>query len=369
MDDIIIMHGTKGDYYVKYILNDILYGPYTSIDLDPRPSWPDGTKAHTYSVNAPIQCVYDKTKGESPITTLRNTPWKGSLGEILWIYRDQDNNIYNLETKYGVRWWRSWVVNPYHYDEHGKLQPGPNPYGEFYYDQAGKKNRVIRKGQPIEKSDTVDPITDMDYNKNILDYESGNVLTPQAHLGHTYGRIIRDCYHDEKYILHCIKQIITKPDDRRNIMNMMQVKELAKGTILPPCAYETQWFVAYGKDGVRYIDMKLTQRSSDFVTAGVINQVQYELLLLLVANEATRITGIPHIPRLFIWSPGNVQIYDRHVDAAKELLAREPIDCSPYFEIAKDVPFKDMKVSDVILKGMPEKGKIKTLSSKLEVAI
>ena len=361
-------HGTKGDLFHKQLINEVLTSPDRSVDREPRAKWADGTPAHATSINCKVGFDFRLKDGESALSTVRLNAWKTALGEILWIYRDQDNNVYNLETKYGVRWWRSWVVNPYHYDRFGKLQPGPNPYEGFYYDAAGHLNKVIRGTEIGEKSPTVDPVTDMDENKNIIDYETGNVLTPDATLGHTYGQIIRECFSNPKYVLECIRKMVEMPDDRRNIMNMMQVKELAKGTILPPCAYETQWFIAYGEDGIRYVDMRLIQRSLDLIAAGVVNPVQYSLFEQILANEVTRITGIPHVAREFIWLPGNVQIYNRHEDIAREILAREPIDCAPYFEIAKDVPFKDMKVSDVTLHGMPEKGKIKALSRKIEIA-
>ena len=85
----------------------------------------------------------------------------------------------------------------------------------------------------------------------------------------------------------------------------------------------TQWNVRHGQDGIDYLDMCLTQRSSDFATAGCINQVQYTTLLMLFARHLGLTPGV------FTWKPINVQIYDRHVEQVYEMLERDSIDCRP----------------------------------------
>ena len=73
--------------------------------------------------------------------------------------------------------------------------------------------------------------------------------------------------------------------------------------------------------------MTMVQRSSDFCTAGCINQVQYAALQLMVAKA----TGFE--PGKFTWKPVNVQIYDRHIDQAIELMNREPIKCKATMKV------------------------------------
>ena len=63
--------------------------------------------------------------------------------------------------------------------------------------------------------------------------------------------------------------------------------------------------------------MTLVQRSSDFATAGCINQVQYVVLQHLVARHLNLVPG------RFTWFYNNIQIYDRHIDQVKELLERK----------------------------------------------
>ena len=62
--------------------------------------------------------------------------------------------------------------------------------------------------------------------------------------------------------------------------------------------------------------MMLVQRSGDMLTAsgaGQVNEVQYATLLMMVARH----TG--YIPGVFTHVVTNEQIYDRHIEAAREL--------------------------------------------------
>lgn len=99
--------GTKGDYYHKEVINQIL--SEGSKDINPRPKYADGTPAHTISVNH-ILHSYDISKGESPLITLRPIATKSAIGEILWIYQDQSNDLNLLRDKYGITWWDEWDI-------------------------------------------------------------------------------------------------------------------------------------------------------------------------------------------------------------------------------------------------------------------
>lgn len=326
---------TKGDIYTKENIKRIL--DEGCLDKDPRPKYADGTPAHTISVNH-VMNTYELDKGESPLITLRPIAIQKSIGEILWIYRDADSNIFNLEQKYGVRWWRDWILNPYHYDESGKLELGSNPYYKdgYYYDASGHKLYLN------EKSDTVDPNTDFD-GINILDSKTGNVLTKDATIGSTYGSIIKrnDLFNS---LLNDIK---TNPDGRRHIINMWQVDDFKSPHGLKPCAYQTEWNVRHGRDGLDYLDMCLFQRSSDFMTAGCINQTQYVTLLYIVAKELGYKVG------RFTWFVGNIQIYDRHIEQARELLERKPVECNPKIVIDDDVNLNNMMPENIHVKDYP----------------
>ena len=98
---------TKGDIYTKEIFKRIL--EEGCLDQNPRPHYQDGTPAHTLSVNHGM-CTYDLTKGETPLITLRPIAIKSSIGELLWIYQQQSNNLDVLKKKYNVSWWDEWDI-------------------------------------------------------------------------------------------------------------------------------------------------------------------------------------------------------------------------------------------------------------------
>lgn len=279
------MKGTKGDQYTKEIIERIL--EEGCLDKNPRPKYSDGTPAHTLSVNHGM-CTYDLSKGEFPIITLRPIAVSKSIGEILWIYQDESNNLDRL-AEYGVTWWDDWDLG----------------------------DRTI---------------------------------------GACYGETIRR----HNLMKDLLKGLKEDPDGRRHIISMWQVDDFKEPHGLKPCAFMTVWNVRHGKDGVDYLDMCLFQRSSDFLTAGAINQVQYVVLQHLIARH------LNYTPGRFTWFYDNIQIYDRHMEQAKEMLAREPVDCSPRVEINPEkTNFYDMTLDDIKIVDYPMK-KIKERNPQLK---
>ena len=111
-----------------------------------------------------------------------------------------------------------------------------------------------------------------------------------------------------------IKDIETDPYGRRKIVSLWQETDLAETAGLAPCAFLTIWNVRG-----EYLDMMLVQRSGDMLTAsgpGGINEIQYAALLIMIARH----TG--YKPGVFTHVVANEQIYDRHMDAANEMLKR-----------------------------------------------
>ena len=266
--------GTKGDMYTKEILKRIL--DEGCLDKNPRPHYADGVPAHTLSVNHGI-CTYDLSKGESPLITLRPIATKSAIGEILWIYQQESNDLNVLRDKFGVTWWDEWDIG----------------------------NRTI---------------------------------------GAVYGETVRR----HELVKNLIEGIKNNPDGRRHIISLWQENDFKEPHGLKPCAFLTEWNVRHGKDGKDYLDMCLVQRSSDFATAGCINQVQYVVLQHMIARH------LDLIPGRFTWFYNNIQIYDRHIEQAKELIRREPIECNPVIKLneAKD-NFYDFTQDDVKIEGYP----------------
>ena len=174
-------------------------------------------------------------------------------------------------------------------------------------------------------------------------------------IGMTYGAIIKR--HD--LVNKLLNGIIANPDGRRHMIDMWQEEDYSEKHGLRPCAFLTNWNVRHGEDGVDYLDLMLTQRSSDFQVAGAVNQTQYVVLQYMFARHL----GLT--PGRFTWSFDNVQIYDRHVNQAIELLNREPVNCNPHIELNDNVVnFYDFKVDDVKLVNYP-RDEIKEKNKKL----
>ena len=101
------MRMTKADQIFKRNIENILESGVMSGDA--RPVYSNGEKANSKYVTQ-VCDTYDLSKGEFPITTLRQIPIKSAIKEIFWIYQDQSNELSILENKYNVKYWRPWEV-------------------------------------------------------------------------------------------------------------------------------------------------------------------------------------------------------------------------------------------------------------------
>lgn len=129
-------------------------------------------------------------------------------------------------------------------------------------------------------------------------------------IGQRYGATV------SRYDLinNLIKDIQNDPYGRRKIISLWQETDLRETAGLAPCAFLTIWNVRG-----EYLDMVLVQRSGDMLTAsgpGGINEIQYAALLMMIARHTGYKSGV------FSHLVANEQIYDRHFDAAEEMLSR-----------------------------------------------
>src|SRR5437016_5943133 len=115
-------------------------------------------------------------------------------------------------------------------------------------------------------------------------------------------------------ISHVIEQIKKNPDSRRLIVSAWNVGEIDKMK-LPPCHAFFQFYVANGK-----LSCQLYQRSADTFLGVPFNIASYALLTCMLAQQ----TGLE--PGEFVWTGGDVHIYDNHMDQVLKQLAREPYD-------------------------------------------
>jgi thymidylate synthase len=174
-------------------------------------------------------------------------------------------------------------------------------------------------------------------------------------IGQRYGATVRKWDLMNK-LLHSLKQ---DPFSRRHIMNLYQESDLQETNGLHPCAYETIWNVRK-LDGKFILDLTLIQRSSDYIMANWINKAQYYALLLMVCSD------LGYKPGKFCHYVHNLHIYDRHLNAANELILKEPLDKSPVLELNHSKSFYEIKLEDFTIEGFNSPQKLK---ADLEIAV
>lgn len=177
-------------------------------------------------------------------------------------------------------------------------------------------------------------------------------------IGTRYGATVKKYSMMDKLI----KELKENPFSRRHIMSLWQESDFEESDGLMPCAFMTMWNVRK-TNGEYFLDMTLIQRSSDWVMAGNINQVQYVALMMMVANSCG------YKPGVFMHFMQNVQIYGRHIEAVTELLKRKTIS-SPSMVLNKPVGtnFYDYKDSDFVFEDFPV-DEIKKRNPKVELEI
>jgi thymidylate synthase len=174
-------------------------------------------------------------------------------------------------------------------------------------------------------------------------------------IGQRYGATIK------KYGLidKVLKSLKEDPFSRRHIINMYQESDLNETKGLYPCAYETLWSPRKINNEI-YLDMTLIQRSNDYLMAAAINKIQYVALQMMVASHLNYKVGV------FYHLTQNLHIYDRHFDAANEILNREDLGIQPTLSLKSNKSFYDFTIDDFEISNIKD---IKKIESKLEIAI
>ena len=136
--------------------------------------------------------------------------------------------------------------------------------------------------------------------------------------------------------------LVNEPFSRRHIINLYQESDLQETDGLHPCAFLTEWACRRAKDGKMYLDVSLTQRSSDFGTAYSINQIQYKALQMMVACHCGYEVGT------FSHHVMNLHIYDRHEEQLKILRDTVGQENEPelILVLPKNTNFYDINVDD-----------------------
>jgi len=162
-------------------------------------------------------------------------------------------------------------------------------------------------------------------------------------LGPVYGVQWRSWPTPDGRHIDQIQQVIdtlrTDPDSRRIIVSAWNVADIPD-MALAPCHAFFQFYVADGK-----LSCQLYQRSADMFLGVPFNIASYALLTLMVAQQV----GLE--PGEFVWTGGDVHIYDNHVEQVTEQLTRDPYP-APTLRFARkpesifDYRFEDFVVED-----------------------
>lgn len=156
-----------------------------------------------------------------------------------------------------------------------------------------------------------------------------------------------------------LKNLKEDPFSRRHIINLYQEADLAETKGLYPCAYETIWSVR-DVNNILFLDMTLIQRSNDYIMAGYINKIQYVGLQMMIAAHLGYQIG------KFCHYVHNLHIYDRHFDAAFEILNRKSLNIQSYISLKSKKSFYEYTIDDFQIHNIQG---IKKLNSELEIAI
>lgn len=196
-----------------------------------------------------------------------------------------------------------------------------------------------------------DQTTDLEVLRNkygVTYWDEWKLDTPNE-LGHdtigsTYGQIVKELDLMNRYVLDSIAK---NPDSRYHIISLWNPQKQDEPHGLKPCAMQTQFMVRHGKDGKTYLDSTLYQRSNDFITATTTtNWTQYAMFNMIVASH------FGYTPGIFTWFGGNIQIYDRHISIAKEMLKRESIEIHPEIIVNPEHKnFYDITMDDIKING------------------
>lgn len=135
--------------------------------------------------------------------------------------------------------------------------------------------------------------------------------------------------------------LVNDPYSRRHLIDMYQYADLEETEGLHPCAFLTIWSCRkVGND--TYLDLALTQRSSDYGTAYSLNQVQYKAFQMMVACHCGYKVGT------FSHHVMNLHVYDRHGDEMARLAVAPKQDSEPELVLraSSGTNFYDIEVED-----------------------
>lgn len=284
---------------------DILEHGTSTEGQEVRPHWPDGTPAYTLKKFGVVMRY--QLQEEFPVLTLRKTPVKSALDEVLWIWQEKSNNIHDLHS--GV--WDEWA------DEKGTIG---RAYGwqmavkHKYYDITKEK---LEKAFPGFRAPAVSYDGDLFVPDDPVRGGSADAAEAAA-LRHTHALQGKGGAWYMDQVDRVLYDLKVNPFSRRILTSIYTFEDL-HAMNLYPCAYSMTFNVTQQPGHSRLtLNGILNQRSQDILAAFAWNEWQYSCLLALIAQ------AVDMEPGEFIHVIADAHIYDRHQDAIRELISRKP---------------------------------------------
>lgn len=244
------------------------------------------------------QMRFDLSEG-FPLLTTKKTHFASVAKELLW-FISGDTNIQWL-VQNNVRIWNEW------------------PYRDYTKSDDYQGETMAEFIEKVK--------TDDDFARKHGD------------LGPVYGKQWRD-FGGVDQLKDVIDQIKNNPSSRRIILsawNPPYIDQMA----LPPCHAFMQFYVS--DDGK--LSLQLYQRSADIFLGVPFNIASYALLLMMIAKICDLEPGD------FVHSFGDAHIYNNHMDAIQEQLAREPKQLPKLIIHGEQTSIDDFKYEDFELEG------------------
>jgi thymidylate synthase len=279
--------------YLDLIRKLLEHGFYRPSPHQPLPSQPN--PPGTYSLRAE-RLIFDLSRGEFPLSTVRRTSLKAIIAELLWFISGSTSNgdLHDL----GSHIWDSWDTPETNqslgWDE-GQLGP---IYGKQW------RHWGARMSKPSGE----------------LDYPGFDQLT------------------------HLVSEIKTNPNSKRLMVTSYDPID-AEDCFVTTC-HGTFFCQVWGDR----LHLTMVQRSGDVPIGIPFNIASYALLLMMLAQ----VTGLK--PGELILDLMDAHLYENQIPAMKELLEREPLPC-PRIEINPLVKrLEDFVAGDFTLIGYENQG-------------
>ena len=229
---------------------------------------------------------FDMSEGY-PLFTTKKMAWKTCLTELTWFLKGDTNIQYLVENGCNI-----WTDDAYKY-----------------------YNRITDGEAPLTKEEFVTSVLNGD-RCGIIDNDDNIRLYTAGDLGRVYGAQWRSYGKGFDQVQYVIDNLKENPTSRYNIINTWNGDEFLgenADVALPACHVYYQFCVNNGK-----LDMMMVQRSCDIFLGVPFNIASGAALLTLIAHH----TG--YEPGMFHWVGNCCHLYENHLEAAQELITREP---------------------------------------------